>query len=92
MEDNEQEIDVNKLPWDEAPDSNKIERLRVIIKHKDQQINNLLSRIGDLEFNLNNHSHGVENEPVIKLTYVNRPGSTDYFGANTAQSDEKPWF
>ncbi len=51
--------------WEELTDSAKIERMRDIIKQKEQIISNLFTRISRLEDILQQHTHGKDDGKAV---------------------------
>jgi hypothetical protein len=88
MEDNKK-LDINQ-PWADINVEQKIERMRAIIKYKDEQINRLAIKTSQLEFRLNRHQHDGNNVPVIALD--NADNGFNNIGASACDNINNPWF
>ncbi len=76
--------------WPELNESEKLERMREVVKHQDNRIARLNQQLDSLFRKLRQHTHTANGYTVLPIDFI----SDDTFGANKAQtsSDTEVYF
>lgn len=87
----EEELERARMPWEEITDSERIERLRCIIKQDQNRIGKLSQEISELRDLIRRHRHGDDHEVLTPASMVGR-GSLNAGCCESAGPNHKPWF
>lgn len=79
------------MPWEELTDSQRIERLRYIIKQEQNQTGKLRQEINELRDLIRRHRHGDDHEVLTPASMVGR-GTVNGRCCESAGPNHKPWF
>ena len=87
----EEALERTRMPWEEITETERIERLRYIIKQEQNRNGELSQEISELRDLIRRHRHGDDHEVLVSANMVKRwtlkAGCCESAGPN-----HKPWF
>ena len=80
-----------RMPWEEITETERIERLRYIIKQEQNRNGKLSQEISELRDLIRRHRHGDDHEVLVSANMVGR-GTLNVGCCESAGPNHKPWF
>lgn len=80
-----------RMPWEDISDSERIQRLRQVIKQDENRIGKLTRELDELREQMREHRHGNDEKVLLPASLHNR----GYFNTGCCESEgpnHKPWF
>lgn len=87
----EEELERARMPWEEITDSERIERLRYIIRQDQNRIGKMQRELDELRDEIREHRHGNDDKVLLPASMRNR-GYLNAGCCKSAGPNHKPWF